>query len=208
MKKIIYTLLLACFAVSVANAQSSLSLEVSQLYSSFKFKDAQGTVLNTEYLGVFTGAYGVGYRYLSDFGLIIKPGIGMRNGGADMVYDDMNYSWQLKYADAKLGIGYQYSFGKVKPYFVASGYYAYLLHGTQVINNEYLNMAESELLNKSDYGVIFSPGVELNFSHYLSGFVEFNYLWGLNNIEMDAAQNSTNFAYGLTLGLSFSFTKK
>ncbi|MFH2142391.1 MAG: outer membrane beta-barrel protein [Bacteroidota bacterium] len=210
MKKMKQFLLLACFiaCIVIVNAQSSLTIDASQLYASFKFNDSQGNKLNSEYSGVFTGAYGVGYRYVTDFGLIIKQGIGMRNAGASLVYDDMNYSWKLQYADSKLGFGYIYIMDRINPYFVASGYFAYLLRGIQIINNENFNITESGLLNKMDYGVIFTPGVEFKLSDYVSSYLEFNYLWGLNNVEMDEGQKATNFAYGLTLGLSFSITKK
>jgi len=210
MKNIKQLLLLACFIASsvFVSAQSGLTIEASQVYSSFKFNDAQGNDLNSEYSGVFTGAYGIGYRYVTDFGLIIRPGIGMRNGGANLTYDGMDYSWKLNYADAKLGFGYRYGMNGINPYFVASGYYAYLLGGTQILNNEHFNIAESDRISKMDYGVIFTPGVEFELTNNLSTYLEFNYLWGLNNLETDEGQKSSNLAYSLTLGLSFSFSKK
>jgi len=209
MKKMKLFLLLACLIASTVfvSAQSALTIDASQLYASFKFEDSQGTKLNNEYSGIYTGAYGISYRYLTDFGLIIKPGIGMRNGGASLVYDDMNYSWKLQYANAKLGFGYIYIMDRINPYFVASGYFAYLLRGTQIINNENFNITHSSLLNNKDYGVIFTPGVEFKLSDYISSYLEFNYLMGLNNVEMDEGQNAKNFAFGLTLGLSFTITK-
>ena len=203
-------LLLTCFmaSVTVVNAQSAFTIDASQLYTSFKFTDTEGNLLNKEYSGIFTGSYGVGFRYTMDFGLIIRPGIGMRSGGASLVYDDMNYSWKLQYADAKLGVGYVYKLKRISPYFIASGYYAYLLRGTQVLNNEDYNITESGLLNKTDYGVIFTPGVELTISDYVSSYLELNYIWGICNLESDEGQNATNIAYGVTLGLSFSITNK
>lgn len=203
-------LLLVCFiAVStVVNAQSAFTIDASQLYTSFKFTDTEGNQLNNEYSGIYTGSYGIGYRYTMDFGLIIRPGVGMRSGGASLVYDDMNYSWKLQYADAKLGVGYVYKLKGINPYFIASGYYAYLLRGTQVLNNEDFNITQSGLLNRTDYGVVFNPGVEMIFSDYVSGYVELSYLMGLCNVETDEGQNATNYAYGATLGVSFTISQK
>ncbi len=210
MKNLKHLVLLMCFIASttLVSAQSSLTIDASQLYASFKFNDSQSNNLSTDYKGIFTGAYGVGYRYTANSGLIIKTGIGMRNGGANLVYDDMNYSWKLQYADVKLGVGYTYKLKRVSPYFIASGFYSTLLRGTQTLNNEDFNITESGLLNNQDYGVIFTPGVEFKLSDYVSSYVEFNYLMGLSNIEMNEGQNATNIAYGLTLGLSFSITQK
>ncbi len=202
--------LLLCLFVAfstVLPAQSGLVLEASQLFTSFKFKDRAGVSHNKEYQGLYTGAYGIGYRYVNDIGLIIKPGIGMRNGGANLVYDDQNYSWKLQYADLKLGLGYMTRFETVNPYFLASGYYAFLLRGLQVTHNENLNITESNLLSNIDYGLIFSPGLNIKLSDYISTYLELNYLLGLTNIEKDPGQKTKNFGYGLSVGVSISFSE-
>lgn len=199
-----FTFFAAC--LTLIRAQSGLVLEVSPLYASFKFTDKAGVKQNKDYQGIYTGAYGIGYRFVSDFGLIINPGIGMRHGGANLVYDDINYSWRLQYANLKLGLGYMTRFENVNPYFIASGYYAFLLRGTQTLHNEILNITKSNVLSNIDYGLMFSPGVNIKLSDYVSSYVEFNYLRGLTNIEKDPLQKSKNFAYGLTLGVAFSFS--
>ena len=88
---------------------------------------------------------------------------------------------------------------------MASGYFSYLLNGTQALNNEHFNIIESELLDNLDYGIVFTPGVEIEFTKNIASFLEFNYLMGLNNLEPDDSQTSTNFAYSLTVGLAFTF---
>ena len=145
---------------STVSAQQGLTIDASQLYSSFKFNDTQDIKLNSEYPGIYTSAYSVGYRYLIDNGLMFRGGLGMRNAGASLVYDDINYSWKLQYADVKLGVGYAYKINKFSPYFVANGYFGYLLRGFQTLNNEDFNITESDILNKTDYGLILSPGVD------------------------------------------------
>jgi len=192
--------------ISGAKAQSSLNLEASQYYASFKFLDTQSLKLNSEYQGLFTGAYGIGYKYQFNFPLIVKANLGLRNAGANLVYDEMNYSWKLQYAHLSAGAGYIHSFGRFNPYFLVSGYFAYLLRGTQVLNNEEFNITESEILNTIDMGIIFTPGCEFKISDFIATYLEFSYLWGLKNIEMDEGQNASNFGMGLTLGLSFTIT--
>lgn len=201
---LVYTLFILCTLTS--QAQTGLVLEASQLFTSFNFTDKAGVKHNGEYQGLFTGSYGVGYRFVNDIGIVFKPGIGIRNAGANLVYDDRNYSWKLQYGDLKLGLGYMTQFETVNPYFVATGYYAFLLRGTQTLHDEILNITKSNVLSNIDYGLVFSPGVNIRTSDYISAFVEFNYLRGLTNIEKDPGQKSKNYAYGLTVGVSFSFT--
>ncbi len=192
--------------ISGAKAQPALTLEASQYYASFKFLDTQSIKLNSEYQGLFTGAYGIGYKHSFDFPLIVKANLGIRNAGASMVYDDMNYSWNLQYGDLTAGAGYIHNFGRFNPYFLVSGYFGYLLRGTQTLNNEELNITESGILNPVDIGIIFTPGCELKLSDFISAYGEFSYLWGLKNIEIDEGQNASNFGMCLTLGLSFTIT--
>jgi len=205
--KIILLLLGSISYVTSVNAQSNLTAEASQLYASFKFTDSQGTDLNTEYSGIFTGAYGFGYRFIADNGIMLNAGIGMRKAGATLEYDAMNYTWNLQYANGRLGLGYMLKKDVISPYLNVSGYYAYMLRGFQTINNENFNIKNSESLNITDYGIFITPGVQFTLSDEVSSFVEFNYLMGLQNLEKDEGQEATNFAYGLTVGLSFSFVK-
>jgi len=63
---------------------------------------------------------------------------------------------------------------------------------------------KSKAINEADYGVIFSPGIEISLSKDVSTFVEFNYLIGLQNLEKDGDQEIKKYCLWLTLGLSFS----
>ena len=187
MKNII--ILICFFGVQlVSTAQSSITIEAAQLITKFKFKDSDKIKLNKEYTGIFTNSYGVGYRYDLNNGLLFRLGLSMRNGGANLNYDDSEYSWRLKYFEPKLGIGY-------------------LVQGSQILNNEHFNIIESEQLKRSDFGLNFSPGVDIVLNDRISTNIEFNYLLGLSNLEKDTDQKSSNTALGLTLGLSFSISK-
>lgn len=211
--KIFWLMLGFLFSGPAIHAQSGLTIEATQMYATFKFTDASGNNLTSEYLGVFSGAYKAGYRYVMDNGLMFRAGLGIRNAGANMVYDNMNYNWDLRYADANLGVGYMLKIGgslkpsMASPYLTVSGYYSYLLNGIQTINNEDFNIKNSKSINDMDYGVLFTPGVQFNLSGAVLPYIEFNYLWGLQNIEKDERQTSSNVAYQLTIGITFSFSE-
>jgi len=192
---------------ATAEAQSSLIVEASPLYASFKFLDSQDNKLNSEYSGIFTGGYGLGYRLVTDGGFLLDVTAGVRKAGATSVVDEMNYTWDLQYANGQLGVGYMLVKDRFSPYLSVSGYYGYLLRAFQTINNEDFNIKESESINTSDYGIVISPGLQITLSDAISTFFEFNYRMGLANLEKDEGQKSGNFAYGLTFGLSFSFSK-
>jgi hypothetical protein len=190
-------------------AQSSLTLDASQQFSTFKFTDSQGSQ-DKNYSGSYSGAYSIGYRHGGELGgLLVRASIGMRKAGATMVYDDTNYMWDLQYADVKAGIGYMLFAERLQPYITASPYFAYLLKANQLINNENFDLLESGSLKSSDYGVFVTPGVQITLSDSFSVYIEFNYMMGLQNIETgNNEQKAYNHAYALTLGASFNITKK
>ena len=190
-------------------AQSSLTLDASQLYSSFEFKDSQGEV-DKGYLPIYSGAYSIGYRFASEGGFLVRVNAGMRNAGATMIYDDATYMWNLQYADAKLGLGYMFNTGRFKPYLTVSGYYAYLLKGIQTQNTVNYDLIKAGELQRMDYGALASPGLQITLSDYIAVYTEFSYLMGLKNVEtqkvegVNGVQEGYNRAYSATLGLAFT----
>lgn len=209
----VFLFVLGFISATTAMAQSSLTIDASQLSSNFKFVDSQG-ITDTSYLPTYTGAYSIGYQFATDGGIMVRTKIGMRSAGATMIYDDANYLWDLQYADAKLGVGYLFDLGMFKPYLTVSGYYAYLLKANQTQGSMNYDMIKAGEIQRSDYGFTASPGVQVNLSDYVSVYSEFSYLMGLKNIEtqqlegVDAIQEGYNRAYSLTLGLAFTITKK
>jgi hypothetical protein len=164
--------------------------------------------MNKEYAGKYTGAYNLGYLYTAESGFLFKAGMGMRNAGATLVYDDTNYLWDLKYAEAKVGVGYIYELNRFSPYFSASGYFGYLIKANQSLNNENFDILKSKAISNSDYGVLFTPGLNVEINKTISVYTEFNYLMGLKNIEMsDNGQKTFNKAFGLSLGLSINLER-
>lgn len=205
MNKIIFTISLLIISLTAINAQeSAFTIDASQFMSSFSFKDSESAKQNQYYNPIISGGYGIGYTYSLNENIFLRGGIGMRNGGSSLIYDEMNYSWELKYLDLKVGGGYEYNIGKFSPYVALSFYYGYMLRGIQVLNNEELNITESGLLKRSDFGLIATPGIKFEISKDISTYFEFNYLTGLINIEEDPSQNAKNQSYALTLGLAFT----
>jgi hypothetical protein len=212
---IIKIMLLSVALICAANlsmAQSSLTIDASQLLTTFKFTDSEGNV-DKSYLGSYEGAYSIGYRSVSDGGFLIRASLGMRGAGATMVYDDANYIWNLRYADVKAGLGYAFGYGIVRPYISVASYFGYLLKASQTLNHEIFDILDYGSLQKIDYGVIGAPGVQITISDFVSAYAEFNYLMGLKNVESSAnnvessskGQTSKNMAYGITAGIAFTF---
>jgi hypothetical protein len=185
------------------NAQSALTLEGSQNITNFKFFDSSGQKIDG-YAPQYSGGYALGYRYGLGNGLYFPVKIGMRKAGATYVYDNSNYSWNLNYVEMRLGVGYEYSFGKFGAHFSVMGYYGNLLKANQLLNNENFDIRKSGDISKTDFGVFLSPGADYAISDNLKIFVDINYMLGLANLETDGTQKSNNTLFGGTLGLNYT----
>jgi hypothetical protein len=195
------------FISSSIMAQSSLTIDASQAYTNFLFVDSDGNE-DKSYSGNYSGSYSVGYQYAQ--GVLFRANIGMRKAGATTVIDETNYMWDLQYADVKLGIGYMFSGERIRPYFIASPYFAYLLKANQRINNEDFDIKKIGAIGNTDYGFFASPGVQLTLSDFISAYTQFNYMRGLQNLEsngsneQEVSQEAHNTAYSISLGISFT----
>ena len=212
MKQKYTTHLLLLFFLSmysfIGSAQTkSLTIDASQVFTIFRFIDSDG-VKDKEYTSNVSGAYSLGFLYKFDnIGLIIHPRLGMRKAGATLVYDNSNYMWDMQYADFRLGLGYQFDLGMFNPYIKIAPYAAYLLKANQVLNNENFDLKENGELKTMDFGLVALPGVHATLSDVISAYAEFNYLYGLGNIETSSSgQKGYNKAMAVTLGLAFTIT--
>ncbi|MBL4861404.1 MAG: PorT family protein, partial [Crocinitomicaceae bacterium] len=185
------------------DAQSSITIDASQNITNFKFVNSAGEQ-DMNYSVNYSGGYSLGYRYTLENGMFFPVKIGMRTAGATYVYDDANYSWNLQYGEARLGLGYNYAFGKFGAHISATGYFGYLLKANQRLNNEDFDIRASDQINTIDYGVIVSPGVNFTASDYINIYLDLNYMMGLANLETDDTQTSNNTMYGANLGLAFT----
>lgn len=203
----ILTILIFLSLIKISKAQSTFIVEAGSIYSSFKFYDSTGNKLKYEYPGKLSNLFLLGYNHIFSESIIIGLKLGVRGAGANYIEDVYNYSWELKYVDFRLYAGYIFNSGKVDPFINISGYYSYMVEGIQILNNEHYNIVKLSLLKKTDYGAIVASGVKLDFTDYLSGKLELNYIWGLKNIENNENQKTKNYGYGLSFGLLFFLNK-
>lgn len=206
MKNLALIIMLSLVVSFGSNLQAqSITIEGAQQLTTFKFTDSQGTV-DKDYIGSYNNAFYVGFRNLDIDGLFITAGLGLRDAGATLVYDNANYIWDLQYATVKAGAGYVFGLGTFQPYVSITPYFSYLLKASQTLNHEVFDMIHAESIERMDYGIIGSPGVTITISDYISTYVEVGYLMGLANLEnSDSGQTANNQAYSFTVGLSLSF---
>lgn len=185
-------------------SQSSITIDASQYISNFAYETSEGTK-DSEYSPVYGGGYSLGYSYDLGMGVFLNGGLGMRPGGATLVVDNTNYQWDLQYGQVKVGAGYAYDLGRIKPYASVDFYYGFLLKANQRINNEDFDIINNESIEKQDLGVYLSPGAQLAVSDGITVYGQYSFLLGLKNVETTTdGQNAKNRASVLTLGLSFS----
>jgi len=193
------------FPVSIS-AQSFLSIEAAQVFSTFKYIDSQGDVDNTYSYNVL-GSYSLGYQNTKQNGFFIRANIGMRKAGANLVYNNSNYIWNMQYTDLKAGIGYQFNKWRIKPSVAVSPYYAFLLNANQTINDNNYDIKNNKSIKDSDFGVIIAPGLNVILSNYISIYAEYNYILGLQNIETADLEELYNRGFSLNFGVAFNITK-
>lgn len=189
--------------IAKAQNQSNILIQASQNITNFKFIGSDG-VLDEGYLPNYSGSYALGYRYDMEMGVSGGVKLGMRKAGATYVFDNTNYSWNLDYFEARLFAGYHYSFDKLSAGIAFEGYFGMLLKANQRLNNEDFDIINTGAINKSDFGVLISPGINYKMSDYISAYLDINYMLGLANLESDETQQSFNKLIGATLGLAFA----
>jgi hypothetical protein len=187
--------------------QQSITIEVSQVFSTFKFVDSQGKV-DKSYANIISTASGIGYRIITKKNVIGRVNLGLRKGGAALNVDGDSYSWTLNYVDLKVGAGYILSKWKLKPYLIVSPYYAYLLKANQSINSKNYDLKNTNSFKGTDLGVVGTFGLKYNITYDFSIFGEFNYIYGIQNNEVSGNQKSFNRAYSFSLGIAIKTSKK
>ena len=183
-------------------AQSSLTIEAAQNITNFRFENSSGEKDKT-YLANYSGGYALGYKYALENGMFFTGKLGMRQAGANYEFDAISYAWDFKYFETRLGIGYNYSFGKFGAHISVSPYFGYMLRGIQRLNNEDFNLKNSGEIKKSDIGLFISPGANYSVNDNISVNIDLNNMFGLTDFEIDDTQKSKNTLFGLSLGLSF-----
>jgi hypothetical protein len=199
-------LFVVLFFVKHSSAQSNVTFDAGQVFSTYKYTDSQG---NTEkdLTSNITGCFSLGYQYVKYNGLFIRTNMGMRKAGASMTVDEMNISWNVQYADANIGLGYMFNKWRLKPYFSASPYFAYMLRANQTIGPDNYDILKNKSLKTTDYGLFLSPGFKIALSNYISFYAEYKYILGLQNLENSSNQQSFNRGFSINLGVAVTIIK-
>jgi hypothetical protein len=205
-----YKTLLAIFIIiavnSRTNAQNSLSFDAGQVFAKFNFYNSDGDRIK-DFNYHIAGSYSLDYHYVSKEGLFVRGGIGMRKAGATMVYENIPLTWNLHYADAFFGFGYQLNKYRFKPYISFVPYYGYLLKAWQTIGPEDYDLKKGKELKNFDYGLFIVPGFKVSLSEFLSVYAEYKQMMGIANIETANAQRLYNRGFILNMGVSATITK-
>jgi hypothetical protein len=205
-KKLYFAFIILIISLSIhCNAQSFITIDGSQVFSNLKFTNSNGQK-DKSYSNIITGGYSIGYRIYKK-GLFARLNVGMRKGGATMVYNNSNITWGLQYCDVRLGVGYELDKWRIKPYVSASGYYSFLLKATQSMDGLNYDIKKNKSVKSSDYGVLLVPGIKVFISDYISIYSEFSYLIGLQNLETNTKQKLNNTGYSISLGIAATITK-
>lgn len=190
-------------------AQSYLSLDAAQVFSTFKFSSNN---INTSslpasgYSTITTTAFGCGYKYADSNGLMITAGLGIRKAGSSLVLNRVSYTWNLQYIDIKAGIGYQYSKWRLKPYVSVSPFYSQLLNARQTIGINYYDIKTGNIIKTNDFGLFLTAGFSAPLSKLISIYLDYNYIWALRNLETTQSQYLYNRASAFRLGVLLNFS--
>lgn len=194
------------YCIQPAKAQSVVTFDVSQVFSTFRFIDSDGNK-DDDYSSNIVNAYNLGYQFSEKNGLMYGVNIGLRKAGASKEINDINFNWNLQYAEAKIGIGYMLKKWRFRPYILLSPYYGGLLKGSQVIDEKSYDVMKGNYVAKSDYGLITSIGLNVRLSKHLSAYSCYNHIYGIKNIETTASQHLFNRGFSLSLGIALTITK-
>ncbi len=189
-----------------ASAQSIITFDAGQVFSTYKFLDNQG-VEEKNFTNNIGGCFNLGYQHASPNGLFIRSNLGMRKAGASLIIDETTVNWNVQYADVNAGLGYIINKWRVKPYISASPYFAYMLKGQEMIGPDNYDIIKTKSMQLTDFGVFVSPGLKVSLSNSIAFYAEYKYILGLQNLENSGGQKSYNRGFSLNLGISVSIIR-
>jgi hypothetical protein len=206
MKKNIQRLLTVLLIIPASHwhAQSLLTVDGHQAFTSFKFVNSEG-VTDKNFSSQSGGGYSLGFRVLKK-GFFLRLNAGMRKAGSRVTYNLDEISWQLQYCDFRAGAGYEFDKWRIKPYFSAAPYYAIMLKASQQMDGLSYDLKLNKAIKTTDYGVFVIPGVRASLSELISIYSEYSYLIGLQNIETDTDQKLYNTGFMISIGFAATIT--
>ena len=187
----------------VGMAQSSIALDVNQLFSSNVFK--VGGVVDNGYKTLPTISYNLSFLQEMKNGLIVQGSVGMQTIGSSTFADGNVYTYNFQYAVGKIGVGYELNKFKLKPFVIVAPYYGYLLTGTSASTNASLpftDLKQNNSILSNDWGFVFNPGVRFEASDYISIFANVSYVYGIENISNLSDRQTYNRGIGFGIGIT------
>lgn len=183
---------------------SDIELTFGNTYSSFQFKNSAGEkVDNYQYAGL--NNLGVNFNLTADRH-VLRPSLGMRQGGAKTTIEGIPVDWKLNYID--LSFGYLYKALKTDRLELSPGlalYGGYLLNGDQTVGDMRFPLAETEAIKPFDFGVQGIVNARYNVNDFFAVALEYRYGYGIAQIENDIKpQTANNVYHGISLGLAFT----
>jgi hypothetical protein len=208
---IVGLILINLFNINSSSAQSDFNIEAYAVFSTFNFTAKNvnpntTTVANTNYSHTTVSAFSLGYTHSASNGLLLLGSLGVRQAGSSLIYNSINYIWNMHYADIKAGVGYQFDKWRLKPFVSVCPYYGYLLNGTQTFNQESYDLKANKSLKNNDYGLFANVGFKAALSPYISVYTEYNYILGLQNIETGQNQYLYNRGFSVKFGVALTIT--
>lgn len=189
------------------NTNTDVRINFSENISWFNFKVSDGTTdrtLNSKINFGFGMDYDINFR--NHF--YIRPELALQNLGAIAQNNGQILEWELNYVHGSVGSGYSFEKFRLQPFVGAAFYFGYLLNGYQTIGNNYLNIKENQSIKSIDFGVTLNYGLNFQFSEQVGTFVEFRNLYGMNqletNIEDQTSQELYNRNFSVHFGLKLS----
>ena len=182
---------------------SDIELTFGNTYSSFQFKNSAGEKEgNYQYAGL--NNFGVNFNLTADRHML-RPSLGMRQGGAKTTIEGIPVDWKLNYID--LSFGYLYKALKTDRLELSPGlalYGGYLLNGDQTVGDMRFPLAETEAIKPFDFGVQGMVNTRLNINKQFALSLEYRFGYGLAQIENDLKpQTANNIYHALVLGIGF-----
>lgn len=211
MKKI--TLLLFVFLGYAAFAQG-VYVELGKVDSSFEFKDSNGIELKN--LQHSTQNYvEAGYRHnIFTKGLNIGLGLVYNSYGATGSDESQNnfFEWDVDYLGFTLGLDYDlFHINKLAFHLKATSSYEFLVQGSQIINNQVINLIDVEEFENDV--IFFRGGAGLNYPVSEAVDLYIQYLYGTSlplndNTDSNSQEELKIMTHMAGIGIRIRFPEK
>jgi hypothetical protein len=204
-----YSFLTAAFVFIffTADAQNSAGVYFSQNFSTFRFRNSGGNLIDMAY----TFKYGYGINFNRNIGshFSAEAFLAYNYRGANSTSEHELVDWQFHYANAGLNAMFSFGKGKARPYLGTGLYYGYLIRADQFFGETYFNLIAEGNLTRHDFGVNLLAGLEYRYADFGSVYLRANEALGLYQLEDPAvsSQKLYNRTFSISLGMQFAISR-